>query len=332
MTGDGRIGLSAVLASSVSLLLVVSSAMAWGASGDQAAELSSRKANAPATAFNEKMDGLIEEAILRGRRVEEESVSDLLDRYLISAGWTGDEFASAEAAEAAYDIASAASAVAPSVVEPLVDVVDAVSDSGLDDGMSLQISEMAASTHTRLINARMFKVAGQFGRRHGIEQPEWTRNLAPYPGRTNAARYLQFDAESASPAASVINPGVESGDWLIIEVHPDCGFSRRAMAYLAENKKILAELVAARIIWLVSQADGQALPSVLRWNDSQPDFEMVLSYRDEQWPRGISFLEYPVFNLVRDGRVVSKLRGWPGDHQGDLLRSHLQDFRGESRR
>lgn len=304
----------------------------WLASQAWASDLDAARADIPAAenALKTGVNELVDVAIQRGDRIDDAEVSRRIDRYLAQVGWPSKSGeASRPQAESAFRMVSSAAAAAPSVAARLVDLMDRISASPEAEAMRPTVGEMAAQTYEQLLNARMFGVAREFAGRHGIQTRAWADSLMPPAIRTPGAQYLRFGHDAGIFNVALEDAGVEAGDWLIAEVHPDCGFSRKAMEYLARHPEVIAGIGSRRVIWLMSQRNGQALPSMLGWNASQGEFEMVLSYRDEQWPKGLSFLEFPVFNLFKDGKLVSKLQGWPGDSQGERLRSAILELQGQ---
>lgn len=269
-------------------------------------------------AFGDRMDQVVEASIQRWKRIDEVAVSRLFDQFLMEVGWTGDARSmSGPQMDATYRVADSMTVAAPSLAGRVADVFDVISARGIDGGVEAVAGDEAERAYGRLVDARMFAAARAFARRHQLAEPEWVKGVPTVDSR--AAAYLDFRAVGGGSVASVEQVDLHEGTWLIAEVHPDCGFSRQAMTYLADNSAVLAGIDPGRVVWLVSQTHGQAIASIRNWNESRPGFRMVLSYRNRDWPEAISFLEFPVFNLVKEGQVVAKVRGWPGDSQGKVL-------------
>jgi hypothetical protein len=282
----------------------------------------------PYLVLADEIDSMIDVAIAREERIDEQKISDLLDHFLAKQLLPVETHSIHQSEiELAYRAALGANSVAPDITSQLVELVNRVGGLLQDQGSSNNISSVDPfrETYERLVNARDFEAARKFAAHYQIEEPTWVRDFDP-TNEAGRAAYLDFDRVDGVVTAALREVDLGNGNWMIVEVHPDCGFSRSALEYIRRNEEIVSGVPRDRVLWVVSQSRGQALPSMLRWNDSNPGMEMVLVYKNEDWPQGISFLEFPVFNFVRDGRVVKKVRGWPGDNQAELIREGARIF------
>lgn len=289
----------------------------------------SSDAKTPYLVLADEVDSMIDVAIAREERIDEQKVSDLLDHFLAKQLLPAetDSIPRSEI-DLAYRAVLGANSVAPNITGQLVEIVNRVGallqEGGNGDPNNLSVDPFR-ETYERLVNARDFEAARKFASHYQIEEPSWARDFDP-TNEAGRAAYLDFDRIEGVVTAALRDVDLGNGNWIIVEVHPDCGFSRSALEYIRRNEEIVSGVPRDRVLWVVSQSRGQALPSMLRWNDSNPGMEMVLVYKNEDWPQGISFLEFPVFNFVRDGRVVKKVRGWPGDNQAELIREGARIF------
>lgn len=275
-----------------------------------------------------RINTLINEAIKRWEQIDSREVEELIDRFSSTrlAAKDADSRPSITALESVFRIASSASAAAPSIASQLMDVSEKLVAAISEDREAekrISATEVLQETYGLLINAREFRMAQEFAQRHGLEETSWVEDLTPVVPSRNA-RYLAFRDSGDEVVASLTEIDIGNGVWLVVEVHPDCAYSRRALDYIGRNADTLSGIDQKNVVWLVSQSSGQAVPSMMAWNNKNPGFKMVLSFEDKHWPTGISFLEFPVFNLVRNGEVVQKLQGWPGDHQGELLQEAIR--------
>ena len=320
--------LVALLASSSALTFPA--ALASGLADQGADKDADLVASSTKSEIESSIDALANKAIERWERIDNQAIADLLDQFFSAqlAAKDADSKPDAAALESVFRVTSSASAATPSVASRLVDVSEMLVVAASDNREAekrIPAATVAQNTYDLLINAREFQMAQEFARRHGLEEVSWIEGLAPIVPSQHA-RYLAFHRSGDKVVASLADADLHKGEWLVVEIHPDCAFSRRALDYLSQNRNILSEINETNILWVVSQSRGQAVPSMMTWNDENSDFEMVLSFENEHWPAGISFLEYPVFNLVRDGQVVQKLQGWPGDHQAESLLDVIHDF------
>lgn len=317
----------------IALVLCVSAAVGVAASDNAWAGGHENKESY--SEFAHSLDSEVGAAIENRRRVDERLVSELLGRFLewhdADAGLDGLSDGDAEVVlRSMLDV----NLLVPGSVHPdLVPLALRVNESRSQtmtpesgSSSSLVVSPLGEA-YQALVNARMFEAANDFSFRQGVEPAGWMLDLKQSTNnKEGSSRYLEFTVGGGEVEAAVREVDLDDGDWMVVEVHPDCGFSREAMAYISENGETMMGLPWERVILAVSQARTDALPSLLEWNRNHPSMEMVLVYADSEWPQGISFLEFPVFNLVRDGQVVDKVRGWPGDHQGDRIRASLQSL------
>ncbi|MEG2803136.1 hypothetical protein [Stenotrophomonas sp.] len=100
----------------------------------------------------------------------------------------------------------------------------------------------------------------------------------------------------------------EAGVVVVAVVHPYCGFSRRALEAITTRPDYA---------WLRSHLQlvvpiGQAWPGqeMLDWNTAHPALPMQPMVSDPSW-QVLDTGQSPVFHLLRDGKVVATVSGWP---------------------
>lgn len=115
----------------------------------------------------------------------------------------------------------------------------------------------------------------------------------------------------------------EDGLRVVAVVHPYCGFSRRALEAIT---------TAAEYAWLRDHLQllvpiGQVWPGqeMLDWNAAHPDLPMQPMVADPAW-QDVETDQTPLFHLMRDGKVIDTVAGWPPEG-ADLraLRAALDD-------
>jgi len=114
---------------------------------------------------------------------------------------------------------------------------------------------------------------------------------------------------------------IDHGLHLVVVSHPLCHFSRNATDAIAKDP-MLARVFAEHGHWitpLLRQEDFEVLPE---WNRAHPDFRMSSVEDPRSWP-GFEFKQTPVFYIVRDGRILDTIVGWPGDGQLQVLRDAI---------
>lgn len=91
--------------------------------------------------------------------------------------------------------------------------------------------------------------------------------------------------------------------------HPACHFSRNAVAAI-EADPALREAFAGHAVWLSPQ-DGRLPVAMFRdWNQQHALAVMTPVWLESEWPL-VDGWGTPTFYFVRDGRLISKVTGWP---------------------
>jgi len=96
---------------------------------------------------------------------------------------------------------------------------------------------------------------------------------------------------------------------IVVVSSPLCHFSVRAIRSI-ESDAGLRPLFHDHAVWIVPPDQSTPFSTVAKWNRLHPHEAMAVAYRREEWPT-IELWETPVFYFLRDGRVVSKVVGWP---------------------
>jgi hypothetical protein len=109
---------------------------------------------------------------------------------------------------------------------------------------------------------------------------------------------------------------------IVVVSSPLCHFSQRAIRSI-ENDAGLRPLFHDNAVWVVPPDQSTPFTTVAKWNHLHPHESMAVAYRREEWPM-IDLWETPVFYFLRDGRVVSKVVGWPIAGRKAEIRRSLQ--------
>lgn len=107
------------------------------------------------------------------------------------------------------------------------------------------------------------------------------------------------------------------GSGLVVVFSPGCGFSRRAFAAL-EKQTSLAELLQTRTVWLHPASGDLDIPAWAAWNRNNPHAPLVEAHAETEWS-WIDSWATPTFYVLRNGQVHTKVVGWPGEEQLDVL-------------
>lgn len=278
----------------------------------------------------DELNALVPAAIASHERIDPDIVTAHVDRF-VSAYIPPEGIASLddESAHLLFRAALGSTLFAPdqvpTVLVPLAKRASASKPGTPPPQPGFPTTPPLEDAYQRLINARDFDRAREFARDNAIQPVPWATSLdAVHRHESGTASFLRFRDEDGMTRAERVAVDVSTGAWLIVEAHPGCAFSRRAMAYFSGNAPLVDDLPQGNILWVVPQDRSEAVPSILEWNASNPDTELVLAYRNRDWPTEISFLEYPVFNLFHDGELVTKVTGWPNDEQIEEIRSGMR--------
>jgi hypothetical protein len=189
-----------------------------------------------------------------------------------------------------------------------------ISPGPLDD-MQLDLAELHrrriahaaddAKVYASLIEIRYFGQARAFARLH----PRVAIDPVPV---------IADDTTREGPTALLVHAGgsrlerrlveLKSGRIVVVS-SPLCHFSQRAVRSI-ESDASLRPLFHDHAVWVVPPDQSTPFTIVAKWNHFHPHESMAVAYRREEWPM-IDLWETPVFYFLRDGRVVSKVVGWP---------------------
>ena len=111
---------------------------------------------------------------------------------------------------------------------------------------------------------------------------------------------------------------VTKGARVIVVGHPYCHFTRNAVAAIDEQPK-LSEAIGKVAMFIMPPRRTLDSTEAEDWNKAHPREAMHLVERKTDWPMVDSW-DTPTFYFLRDGRVVTKVTGWPrGGHMSELL-------------
>jgi hypothetical protein len=182
-----------------------------------------------------------------------------------------------------------------------------------------------------LLLARRFEDAGRLAERHpdsGL--PVLPAFVDPFAGGdrpTHSVWVLSTDGTRLTRQALDL-----TGTRLVVTASHGCGFSRTAAADIAADP-VLGPAFARRATWLMLPPGAEGIDGAIAWNRLFPQAPPRLMYGRDAWPHFADW-RTPVFHVLRDGRIVDALVGWPRDDGTarealiDMLRRH--DLAGDS--
>ncbi|MEL4890774.1 hypothetical protein PQU63_04230 [Xanthomonas protegens] len=104
-----------------------------------------------------------------------------------------------------------------------------------------------------------------------------------------------------------------------------CHFAADAAAAIAADPE-LGPVFRRHALWLSLPPGSENLDALRAWNRTHPQTPLHPLYDVEEWPLLPREWRMPTFFLVRDGKVVAQVQGWPADDgaQRRALKAMLQ--------
>ncbi|MXV10662.1 hypothetical protein DYQ93_06355 [Xanthomonas sp. LMG 8992] len=105
-----------------------------------------------------------------------------------------------------------------------------------------------------------------------------------------------------------------------------CHFAADAARAIATDPE-LGPVFLRHALWLALPPGNEDMDALRAWNRAQPETPLHLLYDVNEWPLLPREWRMPTFFVVRDGKVVAQLQGWPADAgaQRRALKAMLQD-------
>lgn len=123
---------------------------------------------------------------------------------------------------------------------------------------------------------------------------------------TGTPAYVRLDGG----AGIVTSADLSRGPRIIVVA--GCHISDRAAMAINDNPALKRAFKDARALWVTPASNSADLGAIRAWNARMPDQQIVISYRNNEWP-ALDFSVIPSFYVFHDGEVVADLQGWPVD-------------------
>jgi hypothetical protein len=208
------------------------------------------------------------------------------------------------------------------------DFLYSISPSSLHD-MELDLAELHRRGIARkdndekvfaaLVESRAFDQARAFAKLHQLGSVEAVPEIVDNAVRLGATRLLVTEGGKKLVREST---DLIKGPRIVVIASPLCHFCQRAIRSI-ESDASLRPLIRAHSIWIVPPDQSTPFATVAAWNHDHPHEQMAYAYRREEWPM-VERWETPVFYFFKDGRVVSKVRGWPVSGRKAEIRRSLR--------
>lgn len=201
--------------------------------------------------------------------------------------------------------------------------VDWTKDPKYFDAMDRQLAELQARAlaskfdyrvmHGALVLARDFERADALAQSHPAMELATTPPIAEKvpAGHTGPTEWA-VSPDQYQLVHQAVDLDVPAT--VVVVAHPDCGFSRSAMAAI-EPDPVLGPLFAEHARWLAPQSHRLDVERMQQWNREHPSVEMTLAVDAREWP-AIDEWATPNFYFFKDGELKAKVTGWPLDGAG----------------
>lgn len=103
-----------------------------------------------------------------------------------------------------------------------------------------------------------------------------------------------------------------AGIELVMVVDAGCHFSADALAALRRDAGLQARLRKANLSLVTPPRSPIALRFVEEWNAANPGLPLRIPYHAREW-QAIDVSGVPAFFVLKDGKVVAELSGWPAE-------------------
>jgi len=291
-------GFSGRLAGSVSSLALVLSFIACSASSER------QRPSQVETAFN-GFDQF-QDSVVRSDPFTRIVASKIHERY--------------RAQFSSYQTSTALAKLGPNDVALLfraagADFLYSVSPASLGD-MQLDLAELRRrgiarrdndeKVYAALVESRLFDEARAFAKLHQLASVETVPDVVDEAVRKGPTTLLVRDGGKKLVRKSV---DLSEGRLIVVVSSPLCHFCQRAIRSI-ESDAFLRPLIQDNALWIVPPDQSTPFATVATWNRLHPHEQMAFVYRREEWPM-VERWETPVFYFLKDGRVVSIVRGWP---------------------
>gem|GEM_PF-3875694 len=110
------------------------------------------------------------------------------------------------------------------------------------------------------------------------------------------------------------NVDINQGSKIIVVSSPGCPFSRNAVRDISQDPALMT-VFREHGKWLVPQMRHSYFHDIQKWNRSFPNFQMTMVYQRQEW-KDIDHWGTPTFYFFKNGKLSSKVTGWP--EQGNI--------------
>lgn len=107
-------------------------------------------------------------------------------------------------------------------------------------------------------------------------------------------------------------------------VDAGCGFSARALAALQEDAVLRMRLREAGLVLIIPPRSPIPFDLVDAWNRANPTIPMGIPYSVQEW-QAVDVADVPRFFVLKEGKVMGQVTGWPIEGNKAALLALLDD-------
>jgi len=133
-----------------------------------------------------------------------------------------------------------------------------------------------------------------------------------------------FDYDRAGHTLTRKELPVAGGAELVMVVDAHCQPSRRALEALRTDAALRARMQQARLTIIVPPAAPIPFDFVADWNAANPGLPMRIPFNHREWS-SVNVRSVPMFYLLKNGRLLDQVTGWPPQGNADALRAMLDE-------
>lgn len=171
--------------------------------------------------------------------------------------------------------------------------------------------------HDALLGARQFDEARRFGAAH------------PRPGRAPIPRVIDtlgprfrgrsvFLFDAAANTLERIAAPIMRGTQVVLVVGEGCHFSQAALQAIGADAGFFARLQGAGLVVLTPVNSAVPTAFMAQAKANYPKLALRAPFSAAEW-RDVDATEVPAFFILEDGKVRTRIAGWPGPQQKQVL-------------
>lgn len=158
------------------------------------------------------------------------------------------------------------------------------------------------------VSARNFSEARRFAAQHPKADlpvlPEIVQ-AGTLPQGMPTELVISADKREMDHRAVDLSRGVK----IVVVATPECHFARHGLGAIDDDPKLSAAF-GKYAVWLAPGYGGLEFDVYQNWDRGHPNEQIGIAYLRSEWPM-IDSWDFPTFYFFKNGRLITKLVGWP---------------------